>query len=405
MRMDARSFVLALLLASPAQAACAQEAVARSAAPGQEAASAPASQLLKDPHDDKFDMSRWLLDHRGFLPVPIIITDPALGTGGGVALTFFQRPAGAATSRTSADGRKTMVPPNIYTAGAMRTSNGSQAYFGGASLHFMDDRWRYRGGVAKSDINLDFYTPGRFLPPQKIGYNTDGIMSLQQVFRRLGEQDLFVGLAWIYMDLDISFDVDSDREQFTPKELSERTSGLGLSLEFDNRDNTFTPNSGWLGMVEGNFYDDLIGSDVDFQSYRSHAFGYLPFGKLAAGGNRFVLGGRADVRWANGDIPFYRLPYIDLRGIGSARYQDTRAATLETELRWNLTPRWAVIGFVGGGRTWGRHNSFGDGQTEVSKGTGVRYLLARQLGLYTGIDYAWGPEDETFYVQVGSAWR
>ncbi|UNK51036.1 outer membrane protein assembly factor [Lysobacter sp. S4-A87] len=390
-----------LLLASLASAAQAQDAPATPDKPAHE----PVKTLLKDPHDGDFDMSRWLLEHKGFLPVPIIITDPALGTGGGVALTFFHRPEGAATTRTSADGRKTMVPPNIYGFGGVRTSNGSKAYGGGAILHFKDDQWRYRGGVAKTDINLDFYTPGRFLAPQKIGYNMDGVMSLQQVFRRVGEQDLFVGLAWIYMDLDIGFDIDTDRNQFTPKELSERSSGLGLSLEFDDRDNSFTPNSGWLGMIEGNFYDDLIGSDNDFQSYRGHAFGYLPFGKLSSADERFVLGGRIDARWANGDVPFYRLPYIDLRGIGSARYQDTRAATLETELRWNVTPRWALIGFVGGGRTWGRHNSFGDGQTQVAKGTGVRYLLARQLGLYTGIDYAWGPEDETFYVQVGSAWR
>lgn len=374
----------------------------------QAAPEAPAKQgfreLLHDPADGKFDMSRWLLEHKGFLPVPIIITDPAVGTGGGIALTFFHKPAGA-TARTGKDGRTTMVTPDIYGFGAMRTSNGSQAYGAGAILHFDDDRWRYRGGVAKTDINLSFYTPGQFLPPQQIGYNMDGIMSLQQVFKRLGKQDLFLGLAWIYMDLDIGFDVESDSGRFSPKELSERSSGLGLSLEFDDRDNTFTPNSGWLGMIEGNFYDDLIGSDNDFQSYRGHAFGYLPFGRLSSGGNRFVLGGRADVRWANGDIPFYRLPYIDLRGIGSARYQDTRAATLETELRWNMTPRWALIAFAGAGRTWGRHNSFGDGQSEVAKGTGVRYMIARQLGLYTGIDYAWGPEDETFYIQVGSAWH
>ncbi|MCY1465492.1 hypothetical protein D9M71_836440 [compost metagenome] len=106
-----------------------------------------------------------------------------------------------------------------------------------------------------------------------------------------------------------------------------------------------------------------------------------------------------------GDVPFYRLPYIDLRGIGSARYQDTRAATIETELRWNLTPRWAAIGFLGAGRTWGVHSSFSGATSQVAKGVGGRYLVARQLGLYVGLDYAFGPEDDTVYVQVGSAWR
>jgi hypothetical protein len=353
--------------------------------------------LFRDTDDGQFDMSRWLLEHRGFLPVPIIVTDPALGNGGGLALAFFQRPHGGAPS--GAQGDAVVTRPNLYGAGALRTGNGSEAYGAMASLHFDEDRWRYRGGVGKASINLAYHTPGRQLPPLEIDYNADGVISFQQGFRRLGRRDLYVGLAWIYMDMDLSFDIASDRDRFTPRELGSKSSGLGLSLEYDSRDNTFTPSSGWLGMIEGNAYLPGIGSDTAFQSYRGHAYAYWPLGRW------FVLGGRADLRWANGDIPFYRLPYIDLRGIGSARYQDTRAGVLETELRWNMTSRWALVGFIGAGRTWGRHNSFSDGGDEVAKGAGVRYLIARQLGMHVGVDYAWGPEDHTFYVQVGSPWR
>ncbi|WP_206862229.1 hypothetical protein [Lysobacter changpingensis] len=53
----------------------------------------------------------------------------------------------------------------------------------------------------------------------------------------------------------------------------------------------------------------------------------------------------------------------------------------------------------------GRHNDFGEAPSQVAKDAGVRYKIASVLGLYTGVDYAWGPEDETFYIQVGSAWR
>lgn len=368
------------------------------AAPASAATSTGMRGMFRDSEDGRFDMSRWLLEHRGFLPVPIIITDPAVGNGGGVALAFFHK--SASTAPPDGEGGTPKMPtPDIYGGGAMRTENGSEAYGVGASLHFDDDRWRYRGGVAKTSFNLGFYTPGTRLPAAAIEYNVDGVMSFQQGFRRIGERDLFVGLAWIYMDMDIGFDIASDRDRFQPHELATRSSGLGLSLEYDTRDNPFTPSRGWLGMIEGNYYLPGIGSDTAFQSYRGHAYGYWPLG------SRLVLGGRADARWANGDIPFYRLPYIDLRGIGSARYQDTRAAVLETELRWNLTRRWALIGFVGAGRTWGRHNSFSDGSSQVSKGAGVRYLIARQLGMHVGVDYAWGPEDDTFYIQVGSAWR
>jgi hypothetical protein len=36
---------------------------------------------------------------------------------------------------------------------------------------------------------------------------------------------------------------------------------------------------------------------------------------------------------------------------------------------------------------------------------GFRYLIARRLGIYMGIDIARGPEETAFYIQAGSAWR
>ena len=38
-----------------------------------------------DPTDGQFDTSGWLIDNKGFLPVPIIITEPAVGAGLGLA--------------------------------------------------------------------------------------------------------------------------------------------------------------------------------------------------------------------------------------------------------------------------------------------------------------------------------
>ncbi len=56
------------------------------------ASSVSAMEQFLDPKDGMFDASKWVLDNAvGFMPVPIIITDPAVGAGGGAALLFFQR--------------------------------------------------------------------------------------------------------------------------------------------------------------------------------------------------------------------------------------------------------------------------------------------------------------------------
>jgi hemolysin activation/secretion protein len=86
------------------------------------------------------------------------------------------------------------------------------------------------------------------------------------------------------------------------------------------------------------------------------------------------------------------------------RYQGDRAAEVEGELRWALNDRWSLVGFAGAGWTDNDEEILKTDDTIVAGGFGFRYLVARRLGMHTGIDIAWGPEDTVFYIQVGSAW-
>lgn len=104
-------------------------------------------------------------------------------------------------------------------------------------------------------------------------------------------------------------------------------------------------------------------------------------------------------------MPFYAQPYVDLRGVSRGRYQDRTALAGETELRWNVTPRWSLLGFAGIGKAYGRWKSFGEASSVTSAGVGFRYLVARKLGLSVGIDVARSRDQNALYIQVGSAWR
>jgi hypothetical protein len=351
--------------------------------------------LMHDPKDGNLDMSRWLLQHKGALLVPIIITEPAVGNGGGVAAVFFHPPSQSQESRDAGE----RIPPDIYGVAAMKTENGSNAYGLGGTFHFDDDRWRYKGGIGKASFNLDYYTQGQLLAPQKIGYNLDGIFSSQQVSRRLGGSNIYLSARWVYLDIDSRLNIPGNDQFFKSSDFSKVASGVGPLLEYDSRDNTLTPSSGWLSMIEATYYSPTFGGDNTFQSYRTHTLGYLPLG------SEWVLGLRADYRAARGDVPFYQLPSIDLRGISYGRYQNLNVAMVEAELRWNFTSRWAALAFTGAGRAWGRNIDFGNAGTESTEGVGIRYLIARQLGMYVGVDSAWGPGEHTYYLQVGSAWR
>jgi hypothetical protein len=57
--------------------------------------------IILDTVDGKLDLSRFLINMRGFIPVPFIITEPALGgIGVGLATVFMkQRPPAVDTIR------------------------------------------------------------------------------------------------------------------------------------------------------------------------------------------------------------------------------------------------------------------------------------------------------------------
>ena len=51
-----------------------------------------------DPQDGMFDTSHWLAERKGFFPMPIIITEPAVGFGLGAGLLFLHDPLAGKTA-------------------------------------------------------------------------------------------------------------------------------------------------------------------------------------------------------------------------------------------------------------------------------------------------------------------
>jgi hypothetical protein len=186
--------------------------------------------------------------------VPILITEPAVGYGVGAALLFFRESIGEAVTKAKASGR--LTPPDIYGVALAATENGTKVAGAFGMVTFAEQLWRWRGAVAHPDVNLDFYGANGSDSPRdlKLGYNLEGWISTQQVMRRLGESENFIGARWIYLDLDTSFDASRPDPVLAPGGRAVRSSGLGLTFEHDSRDNFFTPSSGWKGYLESMFY-------------------------------------------------------------------------------------------------------------------------------------------------------
>lgn len=344
-----------------------------------------------DPQDGQFDLSDHLLKYRGLLPVPIIITEPALGYGGGLAALWFKESMEEAGARNrSASGQP--APPSIGALAAFRTQNGSSGAFGGYFTPLAGDRYRVLGGAGKVSLDLDYYDRRG----HAAAYRLEGQGLLGQFVARAGDSDWFVGARYAYVDTTSTF--LRERVLDIPnRDLDVRIGRLSLIVDYDSRDNIFTPGKGTYFEAELAKADEALGGNTEFSSFFVRGFHYIPL-------RAWVIGLRGDFRTSSEDTPFFAKPYVALRGIPALRYQGASAAVVETEVRWNVTRRWAVLGFVGAGKAYGERVSWSEAETPVSRGVGLRYLIARKLGLYAGVDVARGPEESAFYIQVGGAW-
>jgi hypothetical protein len=361
-----------------------------------------------DPYDGKFDTSGWILDKKGVLPVPIIITEPAVGYGGGVALLYFHAqkdaPEIAAAEkkyRENKEAKKPALPPSISGIAGLGTENGT---WGVGGFHFGSwkrDSIRYLGGLAYPSVNLTFYGDrNRPVSSGGLGYNLKGFFLLQEVLFRIKSSHFLLGPRLIYYNADSKFDLQLPVTGIDPWELNLRSYGVGLKAAYDSRDNIFTPNTGINADITTLFYtvDNDITSSKNYRMTDAVSRMYWqPFTDI-------VLGWRLHGGFSSGDVPFYALPFIDLRGIPAMRYQGDNVLVTEIETRWNVNNRWSMVFFGGVGRTADSLSDFSDSENRWAGGTGFRYLIARVLGMYTGLDIARGPEDWAFYIQVGSAW-
>jgi hypothetical protein len=340
-----------------------------------------------DTLDNHVDLSNYLLNLSGFLPIVSPITEPAVGYGAAVAGIFF-------IPKKKSDKRLFQMPDIVGVAGGL-TENGT--WFGGVGYagFWNEDRVRYRGVFGYGDINLKYYGSGSLK-----NYSTEFTLSsyffLQQAIFRIGNSKFLLGGRY---QLGKSTVFTNAKENIPSRDIDLINSGIGVIAEYENFNNILSPTEGLRANLTYDQFLKFLGSDRDFSKFTLFSHYYLPLS------NSWVSGFRFESQITVGDTPFYMLPFIYLRGIPVMRYQGEITALLETEQLVMLTNRWGIVGFGGVGKTYNYdNNQIVEGKSAWNLGTGFRYLIARMLGLKMGIDIARGPEDWGIYVVFGSSW-
>ena len=359
--------------------------------------------LFISDEDGALDVSEYLGTRYGFLPVPSIITEPAVGYGIGVSLLFLHD--------TFYSTKERKAPPSISGVFLGATENGTKAA-GAFHLGFWKkDTIRSTSFLGAMDININFYLRNIGIDMKMKGY-----FAYQELMFRVGESNFFLGANYMYSDMKSTRNSDEYPILNPLFEHEFKMGALAGIVQYDTRDSIFTPSSGLFAKATLRRFDETLGGNENFWRYGAKAFYFTPITKKLILG--FRVEGESVASSGDDSVPFFANPSINMRGIAAMRYQGEKMLLSELQLRYEFLPRWNLVAFGGAGKVFGKETVFDASLSPIQQdttlfeaklhpagGLGFRYELARKFGLWGGLDFATSQDqDIAMYITVGSAW-
>ncbi len=350
---------------------------------------------MKDTLDGKFDFSRFLIDAHGFIPVPTIITEPALGSFGVAIAPVFLTPKKGLPKDAG------YVPPDITAGFGMYTVNGSWAFGGIRIGTFPKAGIKYRIGGAYANINMSYYREIPAKGEQEFAFNIRTIPVLVSVSKKVIKKGLYAGMEYSFANMKLSPRFVGDLPDFVSDiDMNNNLGTLGVYMEWDTRNTIFTPDKGLRINALFSMNDNWTGSSYEFQKTQLLMNWFFPVKK------NWISGLRFEGHHAFGSPPFYAYPAVNLRGVPIFQVPGTNSAgSLKQSNDLTSAYRWSLVGFTGYAKTMFEKQNISSGNNIYNIGGGFRYLIARSFGLRTGIDIAKSTDDWGWYLVFGHNWN
>ena len=322
-----------------------------------------------------------------WLPVPIPVSNPTIGTGLQAALLYLH-------PKTSADPE---IPNSTSGIAGLYTDSDSWFVGGFHDGSLKNDLYRFRALAGTGKFNLDYFGIGddSDLNDNPIPYSISTDAMFAQALRRLPKsENWYIGLRYAFIRSTVAFNENMDAGVPVVSDDS-ITSSLGLITNYDSRDNNYYPLSGSYFEFVWSANDEAIGSDFDFRKLTSFYNYYLPVTEES------TLALRANIADANGDVPFYLLPTLRLRGFPAGRYKDNSMLSGHVEWRHKPVPRWGYILFIEAGSVADTIDNILQTDIVTAYGGGIRWQVTADKLLNLGVDVGFSDNDYAIYVNVG----
>lgn len=298
-------------------------------------------------------------------------------------------------------------PPTTIGAGGFASENGSWAVGGGVRASLANDQWRVMLGGGFGHLNYDFYGVGDDAGDEgnSVALTQEAILAGGSALRRCTE-GLYLGPVAMARRITTQPDSGSGADAL---ESEQGALALGLSCEYDTRDSTFYPRTGWYTQTKILQYlastIELLDADRPTDPYTTFTLRVNAYYRVGEAG---VIACRLANEWVDDAAPFYDLPmfgaHSDLRGYEAGRYRDRTLIAGQAEYRHELGFwRLGAAAFAGIGAVAPSYAALGNAETLPAGGLGLRWTAAPENHINLRVDFAWSRDGEAWYVSVGEA--
>jgi hypothetical protein len=304
-----------------------------------------------------------------WLFVPIISSNPKLGTSGGLLGAYLHR----------FDPQSTV---SMFGAAGIYTTTHSALGGVFARTYFGEDRHRliaFAGGGHVYNNYEDFLGSG-------VPVSTEGnahVLAARYLYR--------VRAPWFLGVQAVDTNYLIFGENALSGEILERIGltgfdsvGAGLVVTYDSRDDQNSPSSGFFGDANNVAYRESLGGEADFDVYRLTLKQYFPHGRGS------VLLWALSNRWTR-DAPPAGYSTLNLRGYVGGQYLGENMSSFQVEDRIRMGPRWGFAVFAGVACLYGGRESCGNAKDVYwSGGGGLYYVLKQRDKMVATLEYADG---------------
>ena len=181
-------------------------------------------------------------------------------------------------------------------------------------------------------------------------------------------------------------------------------SGLGININFDSRDNSFSTTSGEYLDFKSTFYRSLVGSDYSFDRF---TIDLRKFYSIYILDTTHVFAAQIFTDFTNGNVPFYLLPTYggenNLRGIYNGRFRDNNSFFLQGEYRFPVFWRIGLAVFGGIGEAFHQINDYSLNKLKFAGGFGIRGSVIPKEKISIRIDFGFSKYKSEFYLSFNEA--